>query len=183
METEIKERIAAASRCLFGVQRIMKRRSISIRTKLKIYDTIIKPVLLYGCEAWSLTKELERNLFVFENRVLRRILGTVFDVENNEWRRRHNEELRLRTGQLNIVDIVNSRRLKYAGHVARMNDERIPKRVMEDKLVEGRRFPGRPRRRWIDNIKRDSGDDWMSLAQDRQQWRQLVLSARGHGGS
>ena len=91
----------------------------------------------------------------------------------------------IHTGQTNIVNIVKSRRLQYAGHIARMDQERIPKRVMKDGMVGGRRFPGRPRRRWMDNVKEDldrAGADvheWITVAQDRRDWRQLVLAVRG----
>ena len=110
----------------------------------------------------------------------------VFDNEEQEWRRRHNIELRERSGQVNIVDVVKSRRLQYAGHVARMEEGRIPKKVMTEGILDGRRFPGRPRMRWADNVKKDlesvgveDVQDWRTLAQDRRTWRQLVSAVRG----
>ena len=103
MDIEIKARIAATNRCYYSLQNTLGRRSISTKTKLKIYNTIIKPIVLYGCEAWTLTKSREQRLYVFENSVLRKIHGPVFDNEDQEWRRRHNNELRERSGQLNIV--------------------------------------------------------------------------------
>ncbi|XP_076035737.1 uncharacterized protein LOC143021856 [Oratosquilla oratoria] len=80
METEIKSRIASADRCFYGLQKVLGRANISKKTKLKIYKTNIKPVLLYGCETWSLTKGMEHSLSVFENKVLRKIFGPVYDV-------------------------------------------------------------------------------------------------------
>ena len=79
--------------------------------KIKIYRTIILPVVLYGCEPWSLT------LRVFENKILRRIFGPKRD-ENGEWRRLHNEELHSLYRSPNIVRVIKSRRLRWAGQVA-----------------------------------------------------------------
>ena len=160
MDVEITARIAAANRCYYSLQNTLGRRSISTKTKLKIYSTIIKPIVLYGCEAWTLTKSREQRLYVFENSVLRKIFGAVFDNEEQAWRRRHNNELREMPGQLNIVDVIRSRRLQYAGHVARMEEGRIPKKVMVESIAGGRRFPGRPRKRWIDNVKRNLEKCW-----------------------
>jgi len=75
------------------VQKIFSSRLLSKKLKIKIYRTIILPVVLYGCETWSLTLREERKLRVFENMVLRRIFGTRRDEVTEEWRRLHNEEL------------------------------------------------------------------------------------------
>jgi hypothetical protein len=88
--------------------------------KIKIYRTIILPVVLYGCETWSLTLREECRLRVFENRVLRRIFGPERDVVTGEWRRLHNKELCALYSSPNIIWVIRSRRLRWAGHVARM---------------------------------------------------------------
>ena len=92
---------------------------------LKIYRTIILPVVLYGCETWSLTLREERKLTVFENMVLRRIFGPRRDEVTGEWRRLHNEELDDLYCSPNIVRVIKSRRMRWAGHVARMGVERV----------------------------------------------------------
>jgi hypothetical protein len=89
--------------------------------KIKIYKTIILPDVLYGSEAWSLTLREERRLRVFENTILRRIFGPKRD-ENGEWRMLHNEELHSLHRSLNIVRAIKSRRLRWASHVARMEE-------------------------------------------------------------
>ena len=94
--------------------------------KTKIYKTIKLPVVLYGCETWSLTLKEEYRLRVFENRILRRIFGQKRD-ENREWRRLHNEELHSLYRSPNIVRVIKSRRIRWAGHVARMEEGMLSK--------------------------------------------------------
>jgi len=140
--------------------------------------SIILPLVLYGCETWSLTLREKRRLRVFENRVLRRVFGPKRGELTGKWRKLHNEELRDLYSLPNIVGVVKSRRMRWAGHVARMGEGRGVHRVLVEK-PEGKRPLGRPRRRWEDNIKMDlrevgGGEDWMELVQDRDKWRALV---------
>jgi hypothetical protein len=121
----------------------------------------------------------ECRLRVFENRVLRRILGPKRYEVTGEWRRLHNKELYALYSSPNIIRVIKRRRLRWAGHVARMGERRGAYRALVGKS-EGRRPFGRPRRRWEDNIKMDLrevgcwGADWVDLAQDRDRWRALV---------
>jgi hypothetical protein len=85
----------------------------------RIYRTIMLPVVLYGCETWSLTLKEECRLRVFENRVLR-ILGPKRDEVTGEWRQLHNEELNALYSLPNIVRVIKSRRMRWAGHVTLM---------------------------------------------------------------
>ena len=82
---------------------------LSKNLKIKIYRTIILPVVLYGCETWSLTLREERRLRVFENRVLRGIFGPERDEVTGEWRKPHNEELNVLYSSPNIVRVIKSR--------------------------------------------------------------------------
>ena len=107
-------------------------------------DTIF-PVVLYGCETWSLTFREERRLRVFENRVLI-VFGPKRDEVIGEWRKLHNEELSDLYSLPNIVRVVKLRRVRWAGHVARMGEGRGVYRVLVGK-PEGKRPLGRPRRR------------------------------------
>jgi len=116
---------------------------------------------------------------VFENRVLTKIFGGKADEVTGEWRKLHNEELNDLYCSPNIVRVVKSRRMRWAGNVARMVERRVVYRVLMGK-PEGKRPLGRPRHRWEDNIKMDvqevgcRGMDWIELAQDRNSWRALV---------
>ena len=118
---------------------------LSKNLKIKIYRNIILPVVLCGCETWSLTLREERKLRVFENMVLRRIFGSRRDEVTGEWRRMHNEELNDFYSSPNIVRVIKSRRMRWAGHMARMGEERRVYRVLLGK-PEGRRPLRRPRR-------------------------------------
>ena len=136
------------------------------------------PVVLYGCKTWLLTLREERRLRVFENRVLRRVFGSKRDEVTGEWRKLYNEDLRDLYSLPNIVRVVKSRRMRWAGHVARMGEGRGVHRIQVGKR-EGKGQLGRPRRRWEDNIKMDfrevgEGGDWIELAQERDRWRALV---------
>jgi hypothetical protein len=104
-----------------------------------------------------LTLREERKLRVFENMVLRRIFGPRRDEVTGEWRRMHNEELNDLYSSPNIVWVIKSRRMRWAGHVALMGEEREEYRVLVEK-PERKRPMGRPRRRWVDNIRMDLWD-------------------------
>jgi len=91
--------------------------------KLKIYRNIILPVVLYGCETWSLTLWEERRPRVFEKRGLRRIFGPKRDDVTGEWRKLHNEELNYLYSSANIIWEIKCRRMRWAGHVASMGEE------------------------------------------------------------
>ena len=94
---EIKSRLRLGNACYYSVQNLLSSRLLSKNLNIKIYRTIILPVVLYGCEAWSLTLREERKLRTFENMVLRRIFGPRRDEVTGEWRRLHNEELNICT--------------------------------------------------------------------------------------
>ena len=139
------------------------------------------PVVLYECETWSLTLREECRLRVFENRVLRRIFGPKRDKGTGEWKKLHNEELNDLYSSPSIVWVIKSRRMRWAGHVARMGERKGVYKILVGK-PEGEGLLGRPKRRWENNIKMDIQEvecgyiKWIDLAQDRNRWRALATA-------
>jgi len=171
--------LRSGNACYYSVQNLLSSRLVSKNLKIKIYRTITLPVVLYGCETWSLTLREQRKPRVFENKVLRRIFGPRRDEVTGDWSRMHNEELNDLYSSPNIVRVIKSRRMRWAGHVAHMGEERGVYRVLVGK-PEGKISLGRPRHRWVDNIRMDLQEvgrgyvDWIGLPQDRDRWRTLV---------
>jgi hypothetical protein len=126
---EIKSRLNSRNACNYSVQNLLSSRLISKNLKIEIYKTLILPVVLYGCEIWSLTLGEEHRLRVSENRVLRRIFGPKRE-EDGSWRKLHNDELHSLYSSPNIVTVIKSRRMRWAGHVARMGEGRCVSRVL-----------------------------------------------------
>jgi hypothetical protein len=127
----------------------------------------------------GVTLREEHRLRVFENRVLRRIFGPKRDEVTGEWRMLHNEGLHNLYSSPDIIRQIKSRRMRWAGHVACIGQERKLYKVLVGK-PEGKRPLGRPRRRWEDGIRIDLGEidlgvvDWIRLTQDRDRWRAVV---------
>jgi hypothetical protein len=167
---EIKSRLNSGNACYYSVQNLLSFRLISKNIKIKIYKTVILPVMLYGCETWSLTLREEHRLRVFENRVLRKIFGPKRE-ENGSWRKLHNDELHDLYSSSNIVRVIKPRRMRRAGHMARMGEGRSVYRVLVGR-PEGKRPLGRPRRMWEDNIKLD-------LREIRDRWGELDSAGSG----
>ncbi|KAJ4445665.1 hypothetical protein ANN_12349 [Periplaneta americana] len=166
---EIKRRINMGNACYYSVEKLLSSSLLSTNLKVRIYKTVILPVLLYGCETWTLTLREEHRFRVFENKVLRKIFGAKRDEVTGEWRKLHNTELHALYSSPNIIRNLKSRRLRWAGHVARMGESTNAYRVLVGR-PEGKRPLGRPRLRWEDNIKMNLREvgcddrDWINLA-------------------
>jgi hypothetical protein len=126
-----------------------------------------------------MTLREEHRLRVFENRVLRRIFGPKRDELTGEWRKQHNKELRDLYSSPSKIRIIRYRRMRWAGHVARVGERRNAYRLLVGKS-EGKRPLERPRRRWVANIRMDVGEvgwgdvDWIGLTQDMNSWITLT---------
>jgi hypothetical protein len=160
-QEKIKRRLNSGNVFYHSIQTLLSSLLLSKTIKIRMYKTIILPVVLYGCETWSLTLREEHRLRVFENRVLRRIFGPKRDE--------------IAGGR------EESMRMRFTEHVARMSEKRNAYSLLVGK-PEGRRPLGRSRRRWLDNIMMKLvevgwGDvDRIGLARDRDRWRALVSS-------
>ena len=183
---EIRRRIITGSRAYYGLHKTLRSGHLSRRTKCTMYETLIRPVVLYGHETWTMLEEDLQALEVFERRVLRTIFGGV--RENTVWRRRMNHELAQLYGKPSIRKVAKAGRIRWAGHVARMPDAldaRQPNQTINPvKLVfnsepVGTRRRGAQRARWLNQVEEDLESvgvpqrNWRVAAQDRVQWQRI----------
>jgi hypothetical protein len=124
MNEEMKSRINSGNACYHLVQSLLSSHLLSRNVKVKIYKTIILPVVLYECETWSLMLREEHRMRVFENRVLRRIFGPMRDEVTGEWKKLHSEELHNLYSLPDIIRQIKSRQMRWAEHVAGIGEER-----------------------------------------------------------
>jgi hypothetical protein len=154
IQDEIKRIFNSGNACNHSVHNLLSSRLLLKNGKVRIHNIIILPVVLYRCERWSLTLREEHTLRVFETMVLRRIFGLKRDEVMGGLRKLHNEELHDFYISPSIIRIIKLRRMRWAGHVARMGEKRNVYRLLVGKL-EGKIPLRRPRHRWVDNIKMD----------------------------
>ena len=155
---------------------LWRHRSISRRTKMRIYNAAVLPVLTYGAESWPLSRSLARYLLGFESKALRTIEGIRWSDHIT------NEEVRLRTNQPSLLRLLAQGRVRWFGHALRLPACHLPRRMMafDPASVGWRRPRGAPRTRWLDVIKKDLAqvgvhlEDAPSMAADRVEWRGLV---------
>ena len=141
----------------------------------------IEPVVLYGAETWTMTKKEEQALLIFERKIFRRIYGPKY--ENGEWKSRTNRELEEMSKGENIVKWIKGQRMSWLGHLERMEEERMPKKIFIKEL-KGTRRRGRPRRGWKEEAERDLQvlrvRRWRELVIDRKKWNSIVQQAKAH---
>ncbi|KAJ4439060.1 hypothetical protein ANN_15016 [Periplaneta americana] len=151
---EIKHKINMGNACYYSFEKLLSSSLLSKNLKVRIYKTVILPVVLYGCETWTLTLREEQRLRVFENKVLRKIYGAKRDEVTGEWRKLHNTELQALYSSPGIIRNIKSRSLRWVRHVSRMGESRNAYRVLVGRPEEKRPLR-RPRHRWEDNSKMD----------------------------
>jgi hypothetical protein len=183
MTNTIKEKIQMANKAYYTNIQLLKNKTINRRTKMKLYKTLIRPIATYGSEVWTLTKENELILQIFERKIIRKIYGPI--KMNEERKTRTNEELENILENENIVRFIKAQRLRWLGHVLRMGEDRLPKRILWEKIFSSRR-KGRPKLRWLDDVKKDLHimrvTKWEEKARNRKEWRQIVEEAKAHPG-
>lgn len=172
---EIQNRLAKGSKSAGALSRLLKSKQLTRQAKIKLYETVIRPTVLYGCETWILTKNLEESLEVWERKMLRKIYGGV--KEGEMWRRRTNEELTELYRREKITTAAKKQRLRWLGHLYRLPKGRASRAAMETQGGSKRRR-GRPRRRWMgavcEDLRRFGVVNWKESATDRKKWREIV---------
>jgi hypothetical protein len=167
--------------CIWEINEI---RSIKQKLKVKVYKSVIRPVVTYGCEAWTLTNRDEQHLRIFEPRILRKIYGPVQN-EDGSWRIRMKYELNKLIGNADVVRFIKSGRIAWLGHVMRVDDKRTPKRISQWKHI-GTRTRGRSQKRWIAGIEEDlqimGVRRWRKQCEERADWKKITEKAKTHSG-
>jgi hypothetical protein len=172
IDDEVNARIAKASAAFGRLHaNVWNRRGISLQTKLKVYRAIVLPTLLYACETWTVYQRHARKLNHFHTTCLRKLL-------NIKWQDKiPDTEVLSQAGLPSIYTILMQFQLRWAGHVARMPDHRLPKRLFYGELQQGKRSHGGQKKRFKDTLKTSlkafgiTPDTWEQTAQDRIEWR------------
>jgi hypothetical protein len=163
------------------LQKLFKNKNISRKLKLRLKNTIIDKTLTYASETWILTKTDRKQLNIFERKVYRRILGPVYDSEKENWRILTNKEIYARVTKPTIIETIRLNRIRCFGQVQRMEENRIPKRVLYMNLGTTR-LRGRPRNRWEDEVREDGrivgGEGRKEKVHNREEWKKLLRTAR-----
>jgi len=158
-------------------------KNISKKLKLRLKNTILDKTLTYATETGTVTERDRKQLNIFERKVYRRILGPVYDYEKENWRILTNKEIYASVKKPTITETIRLNRLHWFGHVQRMGENRIPKRVLYMNL-ETTRPRGRPRNRWQDGVREDGrrvgGEGWQEKVHNREEWKKLLRMARNH---
>jgi len=180
LDNETNKRIGKASTTMARLsKRVWENRLLTTNTKVKVYNACVLSILLYGSESWPMYAEQETKFNSFHMRCLRKILGVT-------WRDKvSNQNVLDQTNSRTLHSILAQRRLRWLGHVRRMDDGRIPKDLLYGELANGARGIGRPRLRFKDVCKRDlkafqiPSTSWERIAEDRNAWkRALSLGAK-----
>jgi len=161
-------RIGKAATVFGKMKKIWQNNKISLEVKMRLYESIILSGLLYSAELWPLTATLSKRLNAAHHRWQRSIL-VILDVS---WKDKiTNEEVRVRTGQHSIENIISERRLRWLGHLTWMGHQRIPQQALYWEVRGFKRGPGRPRTNWRD-IKKD-------LQRMGLTWKEAEVAATG----
>ena len=177
LEVEINKRIGKASVSMSRLStRVWENTKLTTNTKIAVYCACVLSTLLYGSETWTTYARQEHRLNSFHLRCLRRILGI-------SWQDKVPNKIVLESANTqSMFALLTQRRLRWLGHVRRMEDGRLPKDVLYGQLTSGSRAVGRPMLRFKDVCKRDmrsadiDPETWEETAADRSAWRQAVRS-------
>jgi hypothetical protein len=145
LEEEIRERTAKGNKAFYANKTIFKSNLVSRKSKLKLYWSVIRPIVIYGHRTWVLKASNIQRLSVFERQILRKISGPTKE-DNGTWRIKTNKELDELIKHRNITNIVKAQRLSLFGHTNRMSESSIVKKIYKWKPFTSRPV-GRPKSR------------------------------------
>jgi len=175
----------AGNRTYFAAISLFRNRLLSRATKIRLYKTLIRPVVTYGAETWTITKKEEQALLVFERKIFRRIYGPKY--KDGEWKSRTNRELEELSKGENTVEWIKGQRISWLDHLERLEENWMPKKIFTQEL-EGTRQRGGPRKGWREEVllERDlqvlGVRRWRELVIGREKWRGIVRQAKAHSG-
>jgi hypothetical protein len=176
---EVQNTIAAANRCYFSLQQHLKSNFIFGTTKTLLYKTLVRPIVLYGVECWTLSRTNEKMVDVFKSKILQRIYDPIKD--RDQWRCRINKEVYDIFKEPRLSTVIRIARLQCSGHVEIMDKNSMPRRLMYVQ-PEGLRKVGRPCARWKDEVGKDARTtglrSWWATAMNREEWRKLLKEAK-----
>jgi len=179
VKKEVWARIAKATAALKAMDKVWKSKSIHLKIKLEVLRTCVFSSMLYGCETWTVTKEMESKILAFERKCYRKVLGIGW------MQKMTNSELYARIEVTeNLMQIIITRKLELFGHICRMGDDRKIKTVVFGRM-EGVNVRGRPHKEWLDNITEWCEapiQDQAHAALDRRKWRGVTRMAAGTYG-
>ncbi|KAG7296251.1 hypothetical protein JYU34_021366 [Plutella xylostella] len=172
-EADVEARINKARAAYAQLKPVWTSRIITRRTKIRVFNSNVKSVLLYGCETWLVKNEVTSRLQVFVNKCLRRILGIYWP------RTISNARLWEMTDQTPIDKEILLRKWRWIGHVLRRPDNHLSKQGLKWQ-AKGKRRPGRPRTTWRRSVEKEAAstglgwDDLEAAAQDREKWKSFL---------
>ena len=178
---EIELRISAASAMFGSLKSTLCARQVSLPRKGRIFSVLVHSILLYGSEAWALTRELSQSLLSLHNKCVRKM--NRITLEQTEQYRITTSSLEAKLGIRSIQAIIDNRCMRWAGHVARMPEQRAPRRLLSS-WVRAKRPIGRPQMSIAhcirDTIKRAglSPHTWITDANDRDHWKDIALHVK-----
>ena len=165
---EIYARIRVAWSCFGKNKEILQDKQLPISLKKQVMDQCILPTMTYGCQTWSLNKQMTNKLRTAQRAMERKML----DLKLKD--KIPCAEIRKRTKIIDIIEYTLKQKWKWAGHIARLKDNRWTRRCTEWQPRRGKRSRGRPSRRWQDDITEKEGTTWIRKATDRRRWKTLM---------
>jgi hypothetical protein len=175
-QQEIKEKIMAGNKAYFANSKTLRSKKIEKKTKIKIYKTLIRPIVTYAGETLTMTKRDEQRLEIFERKIIRVIVGPN-RMEDGSIQRKTNKEIEEIMEGETITKYIKQQRLRWLGHMWRKDESVVTRQIMGWQPAHNRRI-GRPRKTWIEEVKNDLQKigikGWEEKTRDREEWKQIT---------